>query len=63
MINYHFVFCPRYRRKLFLVDGFETRFKELVTQICEQNDIVMMHENTKKRLQEAKSYLPASVGF
>ena len=36
MINYHFVFCPRYRRKLFLVDGFEARFKELVTQICEQ---------------------------
>ena len=22
-----------------------------------------MHENTKKRLQEAESYLPASVGF
>ncbi len=42
MINYHFVFCPRYRRKLFLVDGFEARFKELVTQICEQNDIVIL---------------------
>ena len=144
MINYHFVFCPRYRRKLFLIDGFEARFKELTTQICEQNDIVIlamechidhchlfvnapptlsaadimkiikgntisermahlssgevvqrdlysafllehidtetlkydiealkatfpaflkMHENTKKRLQEAESYLPASVGF
>ena len=24
---------------------------------------LMMHENTKKRLQEAESYLPASVGF
>lgn len=42
MINYHFVFCPRYRRKLFLVDGFEARFKELVTQICEQSDIVIL---------------------
>ena len=42
MINYHFVFCPRYRRKLFLVDGFEARFKELVTQNCEQNDIVIL---------------------
>lgn len=42
MINYHFVFCPRYRRKLFLIDGFEARFKELVTQICEQNDIVIL---------------------
>ena len=39
MVNYHFVFCPRYRRKIFLIDGLETRFKELVNQICEQNDI------------------------
>ena len=38
MVNYHFVFCPRYRRKIFLIDGVEARFKELVHQICEQND-------------------------
>lgn len=42
MINYHFVFCPRYRRKLFLVAGFEARFKELVAQICEQSGIVIL---------------------
>lgn len=42
MVNYHFVFCPRYRRKIFLIDGLEVRFKELVTQICEQNDIVIL---------------------
>ncbi len=39
MVRYHFVFCPRYRRKVFLIDGLETRFKELVTQICAQNGI------------------------
>lgn len=39
MVNYHFVFCPRYRRKIFLIDGLESRFKELVTQICKQNNI------------------------
>lgn len=39
MVNYHLVFCPRYRRKIFLIDGLEARFKELVSQICEQNDI------------------------
>lgn len=39
MANYHFVFCPRYRRKIFLIDGLEARFKELVHQICGQNDI------------------------
>ena len=38
MINYHLIFCPRYRRKIFLIDGVEARFKELVHQICEQND-------------------------
>lgn len=39
LVNYHFVFCPRYRRKIFLIDGLEARFKVLVHQICEQNDI------------------------
>ena len=38
MVNYHLVFCPRYRRKIFLIDGVEVRFKELVLQICEQKD-------------------------
>ena len=37
--RFDFVFCPRYRRKIFLIDGVEARFKELVHQICEQNDI------------------------
>lgn len=38
MVNYHLVFCPRYRRKIFLIDGLEARFKELVSQICLQNE-------------------------
>lgn len=42
MINYHFVFCPRYRRKIFLIDGVEARFKELVSQICGQNEIEVL---------------------
>lgn len=42
MVNYHFVFCPRYRRKIFLIDGLEARFKELVNQICEQNEIEIL---------------------
>lgn len=42
MANYHFVFCPRYRRKIFLIDGLEARFKELVNQICEQNEIEIL---------------------
>lgn len=42
MINYHFVFCPRYRRKIFLIPGVEDRFKDLVRDICTQNDIEIL---------------------
>jgi putative transposase len=38
LINYHFVFCPRYRRKV-LVDSVETRFKELLTEVCKEMGI------------------------
>lgn len=37
LINYHFVFCPRYRRKV-LVRQVEVRFKELVEQLCKEQD-------------------------
>ena len=48
MINFHLIFCPRYRRRIFAIDGVEARFKELVTQICEQNryDIIAMECDT-----------------
>lgn len=39
LINYHFVFCPRYRRKIFLIPGVEDRFKELTRVECEAHDI------------------------
>ncbi len=40
LINYHFVFCPRYRRKIFLtIDGLEETFKTLVQEKCKELDI------------------------
>lgn len=39
LINYHFVFCPRYRRKIFLDGKVEQRFKEMVYEICESMKI------------------------
>ena len=39
LINYHIVFCPRYRRKIFNIDGVEKRFKELVAEECKRQDI------------------------
>jgi putative transposase len=38
-INYDFVFCPRYRRKIFLIPNVEKRFKHLVKYICEEMEI------------------------
>ncbi|MGN0240545.1 MAG: IS200/IS605 family transposase [Candidatus Weimeria sp.] len=38
-INYHIVFCPRYRRKIFNIPGVENRFKELTREECKRRDI------------------------
>jgi putative transposase len=38
LINYHFVFCPRYRRKV-LVGEVEKRFKELLPIICQEIEV------------------------
>ena len=41
LINYHFVFCPRYRRKV-LVGVVEERLKILLSEICEEIDIQIL---------------------
>jgi putative transposase len=38
LTNYHFVFCPRYRRKV-LVGEVEKRFKELLPDICREIEV------------------------
>lgn len=39
LLNYHFVFCPRYRRKIFLNNEVEKRFKEIVKEVCDSLNI------------------------
>lgn len=39
LINYHFVFCPRYRRKIFDIPNVEERFNELVAVQCKKLNI------------------------
>ena len=41
LINYHFVFCPRYRRKV-LVGQVEVRLKELLNQVCGEMEIEIL---------------------
>ena len=48
MVNYHLIFCPRYRRKIFNIPGVEERFKELAVQVCEEKgfNIIAMECDT-----------------
>jgi putative transposase len=39
LIKYHLVFCPKYRRKIFDIEGVEERFKELTAAECRKHDI------------------------
>lgn len=39
LINYHLVFCPRYRRKIFNIPGVKDRFKELTIIECKNHSI------------------------
>jgi len=42
LINYHFVFCPRYRRKIFNIPGVEDRFKVLTAAECDRLGIEVL---------------------
>ena len=48
LINYHFVFCPRYRRKIFLNSKVEERFKTLVQEICDELEIEIIAMECEK---------------
>ena len=39
LLNYHIVFCPRYRRKIFNIPGLEERFKTLTALECKKQHI------------------------
>lgn len=38
-LKYYFVFSPRYKRKIFLTEGVEKRFKEILKEVCDSLDI------------------------
>jgi len=66
LINYHFVFCPRYRRKIFLRSDIEERFKQSVQEICEELDIVIValecdKDHTHMFLNALPTFSPADI--
>lgn len=42
LIHYHFVFCPRYRRKIFNIPGLEESFKQHTKETCERHGIEIL---------------------
>lgn len=66
LIHYHFVFCPKYRRKIFLNAKIENRFKELVLQICETIQVHVLaiecdKDHTHLFLNALPTYSPADL--
>ena len=66
MINYHFVFCPRYRRKIFDIPGVERRFKELTAAVCRENEFRILamechHDHVHIFLNVLPQYSPSEV--
>ena len=62
--KYHVVWCPKYRRKV-LVDGIDTRLKELIKEICNESHIdiiemeIMPEFNEPKELQNSSTTSPS----
>ena len=57
LINYYFVFCPRYRRKIFLIPKIEQRFKTLVNDKCNETfeNFYNLHNKEVDRLKGNKN--------
>lgn len=47
VINYHIVFCPRYRRKIFLLTDVKERFIALVNLKCKEMEINILEMECK----------------
>ena len=66
LIHYHFVFCPRYRRKIFSQAQVEKRFKEIIQEVCvrEQMEILAIEcdkDHAHLFLNVLPKYSPADV--
>ena len=66
LINYHFVFCPRYRRKIFDISGVEDRFKQLTIEACKKLNIEILamechHDHSHLFLSCPPTLSPADI--
>lgn len=66
LVNYHIVFCPKFRRRLFDIPGFENRFKDSVFEICKRNGFIILamechHDHVHLFLNALPKYSPADI--
>ncbi|MGV3129566.1 IS200/IS605 family transposase [Staphylococcus sp. IVB6181] len=66
LIQYHFVFCPRYRRKIFLNARLDHRFKALINEIASKHDFKILAVETDKDhchlfLNALPTYSPSDI--
>ena len=57
LINYHFVFCPRYRRKIFLIPNVDNDLKGINQQKCNERfeNFLTLHNIEVERLTGYKN--------
>ena len=66
LLNYHFVFCPRYRRRIFDIPAVEERFKMIVSDVCNEfgNSVLAMechHDHAHLFISALPTQSPASI--
>ena len=64
LVNYHFVFCPRYRRKIFVNSEVDARFKALVQEIAKENEwniIAIETDNCHLLINVQPTYSPSKI--
>ncbi|HGF7760581.1 TPA: IS200/IS605 family transposase [Enterococcus faecium] len=66
LVNYHFVFCPRYRRKIFVNSEVDARFKALVQEIAKENEwniiaIETAKDNCHLLINVQPTYSPSKI--
>ena len=60
-VQFHIVFCPRYKRKIFNVEGVRERFEMLARTECENNDIDILEMDCGKDYVHLKLNVPPTM--
>lgn len=60
-ITYHFVFCTKYRRKIFEIQGVKEKFKEVLPQVCNLYNIDLLGVDCIQDVCQMSIRCPATI--